>query len=170
MSSYLLFHDGNKCIACRSCQVQCKINKGLDVGPKPSQIVEVGPVRTDGRPRAAYVFMSCFHCEKPWCLAACPCGAMRKRPEDGIIYIHPEQCVGCKNCIIACPWGAPQWDPQKGIAVKCDYCKDRIDAGLKPACVTACPTGCLTFGPAEQTPDVKRVRYANEVFSGMVLK
>jgi len=168
MSNYLLFHDGNKCISCRSCQVQCKIDKGLGVGPKPSQIVEVGPVRTNGRPKAVYVFMSCFHCEKPWCLAACPCGAIRKRPGDGIVYIDEDQCIGCKSCIIACPWGAPQWNAEMGIAVKCDYCKDRVDAGLKPACVSACPTACLTFGPAGQTPDTKRVRYAKQLSSDVI--
>lgn len=170
MSHYYLFHDDKKCISCRACQVQCKINKGLGVGPKPNQIIEVGPEKTDGKPRAAYVFMSCFHCEKPWCLAACPSGAIQKRSGDGIIFIDEELCVGCKSCIIACPWSAPQWDMKKDIAVKCDYCKDRIDTGLKPACVTACPTGCLTFDTADRMPDTKRVRFAREIYSGKSIK
>ncbi len=170
MSHYYLFHDDKKCISCRACQVQCKINKGLGVGPKPNQIVEVGPVKYDGRPKATYVFMSCFHCEKPWCLAACPSGAIQKRSADGIIFIDQELCVGCKSCIIACPWSAPQWDITKGIAVKCDYCKDRIDEGLKPACVTACPTDCLIFDKADHIPDAKRLRYAKDIFSGKTTK
>ena len=37
-------------------------------------------------------------------------------------------CIGCKSCIAACPWGTPQWDPATNKVVKCDYCKDRIDA------------------------------------------
>ncbi|MBE3586152.1 4Fe-4S dicluster domain-containing protein [Desulfofundulus thermocisternus] len=163
MSKYYLYQDEKKCISCRSCEVQCKVNKGLDPGPRPNQIVVVGPVQAGSRPRATSIFMPCFHCEEPWCVPACPTGAVQKRPKDGIVFIDQELCVGCKSCIMACPWGAPQWDARKGKAVKCDYCMDRIDAGLKPACVTACPTGCLLFGPAERMPDVKRVRHVHQI-------
>jgi len=88
---------------------------------------------------------------------------MRKRPEDGIVFIREEDCVGCKTCITACPWGAPQWNPESGKVVKCDYCMDRIDQGLKPACVTICTTQCLNFVPADQIPQVKRELYARFV-------
>ena len=83
-----------------------------------------------------------------------------RRPKDGIVYVDHKLCVGCKTCVSACPWGAPQWDPEKGKVVKCDYCMDRIDAGLKPACVTACTTHCLKFDRAEHIPQTKRDRYA----------
>lgn len=168
MSKYYLYQDDKKCISCRACQVQCKVNKGLDVGPKPNQIIEISPKKTEGRPKATHVFMSCFHCEEPWCVPACPAGAIQKRSSDGIVFIDQESCVGCKSCIMACPWGAPQWDDKKGVAVKCDYCKDRIDAGLEPACVTACITDCLSFGPARHLPDTKRLRFVREIYSGKV--
>ena len=29
---------------------------------------------------------------------------------------------------------------------KCTLCVDRVTVGLEPACVKACPTGCLQFG------------------------
>ena len=29
---------------------------------------------------------------------------------------------------------------------KCDFCDDRVAAGLRPACAAACPTGTLKFG------------------------
>ena len=56
--------------------------------------------------------------------------------------------------------GGPQWNPEKGKVVKCDYCMDRVDLGLKPACVTICTTHCLHFGRPEEVPQVRRERYA----------
>lgn len=59
----------------------------------------------------------------------------------------------------ACPWGAPQWNPETGRVVKCDDCMDRIDQGVKPACVTVCTTQRLHFAPADQIPPIKRERF-----------
>jgi len=33
---------------------------------------------------------------------------------------------------------------------KCTLCSDRVAVGLEPACVKACPTGCITFGSKDQ--------------------
>jgi DMSO reductase iron-sulfur subunit len=163
MSDYFLFQDGKKCIGCHACAVACKSNKDLPPGPKISQIVTVGPTFAGGLPRASYTFMHCFHCEDPWCVAACPTGAMQKRPSDGIVFVDPELCVGCKACMSACPWGAPQWNSETRKAVKCDYCMDRVDQGLDPACVTVCTTRCLQFGEPDRIRPVRRERYARAV-------
>jgi Fe-S-cluster-containing dehydrogenase component len=40
---------------------------------------------------------------------------------------------------------------------------DRLDKGEKPACVTVCVTHCLSFGPAETLPDIRRSRHAKSV-------
>jgi Fe-S-cluster-containing dehydrogenase component len=159
MSQYYLMQDAKRCIACRACEVVCKINKGLPKGPKPCEVVVVGPKFISGLPRAFFKFMPCFHCEKPWCIAACPTGAMQKR-DDGIVYVDETLCVGCKACMSACPWGVPQWNAEKRKVVKCDYCMDRLDKGLLPACVTICVTKCLYFGKADEIPSVRRERAA----------
>ncbi|HMK65946.1 MAG TPA: 4Fe-4S dicluster domain-containing protein, partial [Thermodesulfobacteriota bacterium] len=53
-----------------------------------------------------------------------------------------------------------------GKAVKCDYCRDRLDAGLKPACVTKCLTQCLDFGPTtNESIQQKRERFAQAIAS-----
>lgn len=164
MSQYFLSHDQKKCIACYSCEVHCKTKNGLPVGPRFCQIMTVGPKMVGSLPRLGLVFMPCFHCEKPWCVSACPTGAMQKRPKDGIVFVESALCVGCKSCITACPWGAPQWNAETGKAVKCDYCRDRVDNGLKPACVTKCLTQCLDFGPTtEEAIHLKRDRFAKAV-------
>ena len=165
MSEYYLYQDVQNCIGCQSCQVACKFNKSLAVGPTPCQVVPIPPRMVDGLPKAAFIFMPCFHCEKPWCVSACPSGAMQKRASDGIVFVDPALCVGCKSCISACPWGAPQWDPAAGRAVKCDYCKDRLDEGLKPACVTVCTSHCLHFDEANKVSDPRRERYAHAMAS-----
>jgi Fe-S-cluster-containing dehydrogenase component len=40
---------------------------------------------------------------------------------------------------------------------------DRVDRGLKPACVTGCLTQCLHFGPVHQASDLLRKRYAESL-------
>ena len=163
MSKYYLFQDTKRCIGCYSCEVHCKANKNLPVGPRPAQIIAVGPKKVNNLPRTAHVFMPCFHCEEPWCVSACPTGAMQKRPEDGIVFVDATLCVGCKTCVSACPWGAPQWDDDSGKVVKCDYCMDRIDQGLEPACVTKCVTKCLHFGRVEDSVQIRRTRHAEMI-------
>jgi Fe-S-cluster-containing dehydrogenase component len=156
MSQYVLFQDIDRCIGCHSCEVHCKANKKLPEGPRLCRIYQVGPKWAGKVPRMVFPFIACFHCENPWCVAACPSGAMQKRPEDGIVFVDEEKCIGCKQCMYACPWGVPQWNPQALKAVKCDLCKDRIDEGLRPACVTKCITGCLYLEEKEQMPDDRR--------------
>jgi Fe-S-cluster-containing dehydrogenase component len=96
-------------------------------------------------------------------MSACPTKAVQRRTKDGIVFIEAALCIGCKSCLAACPWGAPQWDPVSKKAVKCDYCKDRLDVGLKPACVTKCLTGCLSFGNADEIQSGRRARAATAV-------
>lgn len=165
MSKYYLFQDIKKCIGCHACEIQCKSNKNLPLGPKPCQVIQVGPKFIGGLPKISFIFMPCFHCENPWCVSACPTGAMQKRSKDGIVFINKDLCVGCKTCVSACPWGAPQWNQDTGKVEKCDYCMDRIDEGLKPACVTTCTTGCLKFDNVEDMIQIRRERHAASVAS-----
>ncbi len=76
--------------------------------------------------------------------------AITKR-EDGIVLIDEELCIGCKDCIEACPLGVMQFDEEREVAQKCNLCVDRLDRGLQPACVAACPSHCIYFG------DIKKI-------------
>lgn len=163
MSDYYLAQDQKKCIGCLSCEVHCKTYHELPPGPRLTKIVAVGPKLVGNVPRMSFVFMPCFHCDEPWCVPVCPTGAMRKRAKDGIVYVESSLCIGCKRCIHACPWGAPQWNPVTRRVVKCDYCMERVDKGLKPACVTKCVTHCLQFGRTCEPEAGRRERYARKV-------
>jgi formate dehydrogenase iron-sulfur subunit len=39
---------------------------------------------------------------------------------------------------------------EQGVAGKCTFCYDRLQAGLTPACAQACPTASIQFGPISQ--------------------
>nr|WP_238528257.1 DMSO/selenate family reductase complex B subunit [Acetonema longum] len=99
---------------------------------------------------AYWISMSCNHCAEPACVKNCPTGAMQKRKEDGIVFVDPKKCIGCRYCIMSCPYGAPQYNPDTGKTGKCDLCRDLLAEGKKPACVTACPMRVLDVGPVEE--------------------
>src|SRR5262249_14322519 len=39
-----------------------------------------------------------------------------------------------------------KFSPTSHKVFKCTLCADRVGQGLEPACIKACPTGCLHFG------------------------
>ena len=152
MSKRYVVQDQERCIGCLSCEIYCKENKQLPEGPRLCQIFMLGRRVVHGLPREAFVYLGCFHCEKAACVAACPTGAMTKRASDGVVYVETDLCVGCKACMVACPWGAVQWNPESEKAVKCDLCKDRLDQGLQPICVSVCTTQCLHVNEIADPP------------------
>lgn len=153
MSPYSIQTDEQLCIACKACEVHCKVYNKVPVGLKLGVLLQAGPCLDpqdgeDGqngqKVRMRTLYMPCTHCDEAPCLKACPNGAMRRR-KDGIVYIESGLCTACKACFLACPQQVPQFDPKQGKMRKCDLCRHRIDAGLKPACVTGCTMGALHF-------------------------
>jgi formate dehydrogenase iron-sulfur subunit len=103
------------------------------------------------RSEAAWLMMSdvCKHCVHAPCLEVCPTGAIL-RTEFDTVYIQEPVCNGCRDCVAACPFGVIHMSPRKGVAQKCTFCYDRLQAGLPPACAQACPTQSIKFGPLAQ--------------------
>ena len=97
--------------------------------------------------------MACNHCDDPVCLKGCPTKAYTKHPEYGAVLQDPDTCFGCGYCTWVCPYNAPQLDPIEGQVSKCNMCVDRLEVGLKPACVSACLGNALNFGVIEDMPE-----------------
>jgi Fe-S-cluster-containing dehydrogenase component len=154
--------DANRCIGCYACEVACKLEHDFPAGPHPIHAIQVGPLEGDGELLLTFQPTTCYHCDRPACVDACPTGAMQKR-EDGVVFSDLEICIGCQTCAIACPFGVPQLNPATGKIAKCDACKDRIDQGLWPVCALCCPTGALQFAPPSRLVQDIRQREALRV-------
>lgn len=135
MEKFSMVFDKKTCMGCHSCEVACKQEHALGVGPRLIRIIEES---------SDYYPVYCHHCAKAPCVEACPVEAI-SRNDQGIVLIDNEQCIGCRECIEACPFGAMQFDDQKEIAIKCNLCAHRLIEDLKPACMSICPTGSIYF-------------------------
>ncbi len=142
---YSIFVDTRECVGCYACEVACKQEHSLPVGPRLIRVGTKGPRQIDGKLQLRYNVELCRHCSQAPCAENCPKGAITVRP-DGIAVISPELCSGCRQCALHCTFGVLQFDPIKNVAVKCDLCMERLDRGLQPACAAACPSHCIYFG------------------------
>jgi formate dehydrogenase beta subunit len=88
----------------------------------------------------------CMHCADPGCLRACPADGAIVKYVNGIVDFQQQNCIGCGYCVSGCPFDIPKFNPQTKKVFKCTLCSDRVGVGLEPACIKACPTGCLHFG------------------------
>ena len=147
------FHfTADNCIGCHACEAACSEKNDL---PAHISFRSVGYVEGGSYPdfRRVNISMACNHCDDPVCLKGCPTRAYTKFAEYGAVLQDPDICFGCGYCTWVCPYNAPQLDPIKGEVSKCNMCVDRLEVGLKPACVSACLAGALDFGVIETTPE-----------------
>ena len=140
---YLAFRKQD-CMGCHTCEVACKQEHGLGVGPRLIKVIENSP---------NFIPVYCHHCAKAPCAEVCPVGAI-SRNDEGIVLIDNDACIGCRECVEACPFDAMQFAEQNDIAVKCDLCFERLAEKKQPACVSICPTGCLQLGGSENIASV----------------
>lgn len=59
----------------------------------------------------------------------------------------------------SCPYDIPR-KAEDGTLAKCDMCSDRVENGLPPACVKACPTGAMNFGDRDEIMDLAQKQLA----------
>ncbi len=152
--------DITRCIGCRSCQIACKAWHKLDtdyegmdgnltmpkqLNDKNYTLIEFEEIK-DSNKEWQFIKKQCFHCKEPACVSACPVGALKKLNNSAVVY-DQWLCIGCRYCMIACPFNIPkyEWDTINPWIRKCDFCFDRIEEDLAPACVKSCPMDVMYF-------------------------
>jgi formate dehydrogenase beta subunit len=100
----------------------------------------------------------CMHCADPGCLRACPADGAIVQYANGIVDFQQENCIGCEFCVSGCPYNIPKFNPATKKVYKCTLCSDRVGQGLEPACIKACPTGCLKFGSKDDMKFIAQER------------
>jgi Fe-S-cluster-containing dehydrogenase component/formate-dependent nitrite reductase membrane component NrfD len=136
--------DHARCIGCHACSTACKSENQVPIGVHRTYVKAVDVGRFP-QARRAFQVTRCNQCAEPPCVFACPTAAMHQRA-DGIVDFDKQVCIGCKACIAACPYDAIFINPEDGAAEKCNFCAQRLDIGLEPACVVVCPTQAIVVG------------------------
>jgi phenylacetyl-CoA:acceptor oxidoreductase subunit 1 len=185
--------DLRRCVGCQTCTAACKQANATPPGVQWRRVIDLEMGEFPNVKRA-FVPVGCMHCDDPPCMEVCPSTATRKRA-DGIVTVDYDLCIGCAYCAVACPYQArfkvdrqefafenampsePRDDKRIGVATKCTFCVERIDAGLAkglkpgidpeatPACVNSCIAGALHFGDVDDPrSNIAQLLAENQVF------
>jgi NADPH-dependent glutamate synthase beta subunit-like oxidoreductase len=103
----LMFNEVN-CSGCHACEIACKQEHGLGVGPRLVRVIERAPF---------FLPLYCHHCEDAPCAIACWEDAITIDPDSGIVLHDNGKCNGClavpdisgaekqdtSPCMVGCP-------------------------------------------------------------------
>ena len=138
--------DLDRCIGCRACQISCKQENGVALGACRNEVKQIGPIGTYPDIQMYFLPAMCQHCENPTCAEVCPTGACYKDPEDGVVRIDRNVCIGCRTCEGACPYKANTFNAELRVMDKCNICQQLRAEGETPACVKNCTAKALHVG------------------------
>jgi len=163
--------DESRCVGCRKCEIACAEAHNL---PRPElteaalfrrqrTTTEVQLTVVNGYPGANdeefFAKRQCMHCLQPACVSACLTEAMHMTKTGAVVW-DASKCMGCRYCMLSCPFDAPKFEYHKAVPSirKCDFCWDRLQKGLQPACVEICPAKVMLFGRRTELLEVARAR------------
>ncbi len=168
MADKSFFVDTTKCTACRGCQIACKqwnklpatqtFNWGsyqnpADLSFSTFKLVRFREVVSGGKIKWYFFPDQCRHCLEPPCKDAAEAyvdGAVIQDQATGAVIFTSKtrklSAGASEEVRQECPYNIPRRDSATGLLSKCTMCFDRVESGLLPACVKACPTGTMSFG------------------------
>ncbi len=165
--------DTTTCIGCKACEVAClewngyafhetTFDNTYQTMPETAwnfwNLIKFNEVETDNGLQWLMRKDQCMHCAEPGCLAACPAPGAIVQYMNGIVDFNQDHCIGCQYCVTGCPFNIPKFNAETKKVYKCTLCSDRVGAGLEPACIKSCPTGCLHFGSKDDMLDLAQHR------------
>jgi Fe-S-cluster-containing dehydrogenase component len=184
MSRYGMVVDLKRCEGCDTCTIACK---AISAAPRGILWSRVLKYETGKYPNSRLNFLptACMQCRDAECVRVCPTGAITRR-DDGIVVVDNDKCTGCRYCMIACPYACIYLYEKEsnyypgyvtpyeeigsrkhkiGTVEKCDFCVDRVEQGLQPACVTSCTGNAMFFGDlSDPDSEVSRLIKQREGF------
>ena len=168
--------DTSTCIGCKACEAACQEWNDLRrVATTQNGTYQTLPAldadlwnlikfreRNDDAGNFQWLMRKdqCMHCAEPGCLEACPAPGAIVQYSNGIVDVDATKCIGCGYCATGCPFDVPKFSAKTGKMAKCTLCIDRVEVGLEPACIKACPTGCLQFGTKDAMIGTANTRIA----------
>ena len=108
MKRITLMFNEKKCSGCHACEVACKQEHGLGVGPRVVRVIERTPF---------FKPLYCHHCDDAPCAIACWEDAITTDPDTGVVLHNNDKCNGCNAvpgktgaekqetspCMVGCP-------------------------------------------------------------------
>jgi sulfur reductase FeS subunit len=173
MTHYAMVINVDTCVGCNACMAACSQANQTPVwdSSKFRTYVHDEEFQKDGRWVRQFFPRLCNQCDNPPCVTVCPTGATWKEP-SGPVRVNPDVCMGCEACAMACPYDArypiDREDVEQAKAYygeeflkrthpavdKCDFCWDRLQQGLEPACVETCVAHSRIFGDLDKPDDL----------------
>ncbi|MGI5836962.1 MAG: 4Fe-4S dicluster domain-containing protein, partial [Chloroflexota bacterium] len=87
--------DPGRCMACRSCEIACGINRDsvskTVAGAFKEEVIPTPRVSVQGTDSVALP-VQCRHCEEAPCLDTCPSGALYRSQDDNRVLFDDNRC------------------------------------------------------------------------------
>ncbi len=168
-------------MGCRACQIACKqwnklpasetkqygsYQNPLNLDGNTYRLVRFAEYASEVNTTVWYFFTdACRHCLAPPCKKKADQivkDAIIINDFGAVLFTGKTRELEKSSTVIkqACPWSIPNWSKKQRQLVKCHMCYQRVEAGLLPACVKACPTGTLNFGDEAEMKNLANQRLA----------